>query len=424
MGNVLDLSEWKRENELDRIMFESLWLVKPMQGRSIEINLHRTRYNIKSASRTFFCEKSSTLNLFSKIEFEYTLEFAFPDKSYSRLLLRQENGPAFFVNGVEAERVYLHAGDKVTIGCHHFYFPKITSKNKIDKVADLALEIIQSKLPIFLQGETGTGKTALARKIHQDSGVVGPFVHLNLSSLSANLFESELFGFKKGAFTGANQDKRGVLLEAHKGTLFLDEINSLTTEMQTKLLLVLESKLIRPIGGSVESVSDFRLITSSNEDLIELVESGRMRKDFYFRITSGEKVTLPQLNSSENYFYKILNGLEIELDLTVPRSLKDFYYGVRWEGNIRELKNYLQKKRVLQGRVLSYCMNDEKLILKNYAPEMKKKFKVDEMKTLEQLKKDYTKVIFERCGRSVSEVSRVLKIAPGTVRAILYEARM
>lgn len=426
MGNVLELSDWRKEENPDRIRYEGRWMITPMQGHRIEIKMHRTRYWVKSGERTFFCDKSSTLFLYSKVNFEYHLEFLFPDKPYSRLLLKVHQGPSFYVNGVEADRVYLHSGDRVKVGYHHFHFPKdfLLEENSVEKLYEIPKEIIQSKLPIYLEGETGTGKSSLAKKIHEESGVVGPFVHLNLTSISPNLFESELFGHRKGAFTGANQDKNGVLKEAHLGTLFLDEINSLSLELQTKLLIVLESHKIRPVGGTLEVKSDFRLITSSNEKLEDLVAKGKMRKDFYFRITSGEKIYLPIINSSENYFYQVLSDLEIELDVIIPPSLKDFYYGIKWEGNIREIKNYLQKKKVLQGRKISYGESDESLLLKNQKIEVMKEEAPEEFKTLQQLKKGYIRLVFERTGRSVSEASRILNIAPGTVRAALYEARM
>lgn len=423
MGNVLELSDWRTEGNPDRICYESRWVVKPMQGREIEIKMHRTRYWIKSSERTYFCEKSSTLFLYSNEQFEYQLAFIFPDRPYSRLLCSVETGAPFYVNGVEAERVYLHSGDRIQIGSHHLFFPKKDEREKRKKI-EATSAVVKSKLPIYLEGETGTGKTSMALKIHQDSGVGGSFVHLNLSSLNAQLFESELFGYKKGAFTGAIQDKAGVLREAHLGTLFLDEINSLSLELQTKLLLVLETQKIRPVGSNMEIKTDFRLITSSNENLENLVANGKMRKDFYFRITSGEKLLLPRLNSTEKYFYETLSNLELELDVVIPRSLKEFYFGVTWEGNIREIKSYLQKKKILQGRKLSYCENDENLILKNYKAIIIQDKKEENLKTLQQLKKDYVQLVFERSGRSVSETSKILKVAPGTVRAILYEAKM
>ena len=423
MGNVLELSHWRGEENPDRISYKGLWQIFPIQGPKIEIHLHRTRYKIKSGNSTYFCETSSTLYLFSKDQFEYQLEFLFPDKPYSRLVLSLVTGAAFLINGVEAERVYIHQGDQVKIGYNYFNFPKTSQQNvsKTENVFETSIEIIQSKLPIYLEGETGTGKTTMAKKIHDMSGAVGNFVHLNLSSISTNLFESELFGHKKGAFTGAFADKSGVIREAHQGTLFLDEINSLPIELQTKLLLVLESQSLRPVGGTNEVKSDFRLITSSNEKIEDLLVSKRMRKDFYFRITSGEKIQLPNLNSSEAYFYDVLTKLENELDIIIPRSLKDFYFNIKWEGNIRQLKSYLLKKKVVQGKKIYYSATDESLVDKDTVTVKESDSKSLVFKTLQEYKINYIRLVFERTGKSVSETAKVLSVAPGTVRAALYD---
>lgn len=417
MGNVLELGKWRESENPDRIHYEGLWEVIPMSGRKIQVKLHRTRYFIKSSTDSYFCEKSSVVYLYSKESFEYELEFFFPDKPYSRLCLKAITGTPFTVNGLLAEKVYLTRKDRVQIGNHFFHFPQTTDQESIHPT--LCDDLIKSKLPIYLEGESGTGKSCLAKKIHSSSEVSGNFIQLNLASISSNLFESELFGHKKGSFTGAVGEKKGAIAEAHMGTLFLDEINSLSLEMQTKLLLVLENQTIRPIGSNQEIKVNFRLITSSNESLEIMVKEKRMRSDFYYRLVSGVRVKLPQINSSEQYFYNILNDLEKELDVAITRSLKEFYFKINWGGNIRELKNYLVKKKILQGRKLSYDLMDENLYYEKQMQANEEATDWREMKSLEEIKKSYVHLIFERCGRSVAETSRVLKVSPATVRASL-----
>ncbi len=422
MGNVLDF-EVNSSNVDDNVKYDSFLEVIPLQGRAFKFKIHRTRYWIKSHQKTFFCATTSTVYLYSNKNFSYCLEWDKAINSRPKWKLKLETGYPFAINGIDAESVFLKEGDRVKIGSHSLFFPK----SKIlanDKISEIQTEIIESKLPIFLQGETGTGKTAMAYRIHQQSGVLGKFVHLNLSSISSSLFESEIFGHTKGAFTGAMNEKMGVLREAHNGTLFLDEINSLSLEMQTKLLLVLENQKVRPIGSNIDINACFRLITSSNESLDELVSNGRMRKDFYYRISSGEKILLPNINSSEVYFYEIVNKLESELDIIIPRALKEFYWGIKWEGNIRELKNYLQKKRVLQGKRINYCLQDDNLKRSNRKNLSYLLKDCSELKTLNEIKKDYVKLVFERCERNITATSQILNISHGTIRAILYEAKI
>lgn len=131
-------------------------------------------------------------------------------------------------------------------------------------------------MPIFLSGETGTGKSTLAREIHDiSSRSKEPFVQINIASFSQNLVESELFGHAKGAFTGALFEKRGIFLEANKGTLFLDEIDSLSFELQTKLLLFLDDLKIRAVGSNHDKKVDVRLIVASGENLEDLIQKRR-----------------------------------------------------------------------------------------------------------------------------------------------------
>ncbi len=421
MGSVVDLNKWKNEVDSDRVMFGSILLVRPFQGRKLEIPLTRTRFIIKSGLENKFCYKTSTIELFSKYSFQYELEFLGADTERSKLLLTHHSGEPFKVNGVISERVYLQRKDRLQIGFHYCSFISLNEQEDnalLDeryKHLDLSDLSLTCKLPIYIEGETGTGKTFLAQNIHDKSGLSGRYIHLNLSALNSNLFESELFGHVKGAFTGAAIDKKGAVLEATNGTLFLDEINSLSLELQTKLLLVLDNGKVRPVGSQVEHQSNFRLITSSNECLKKMVNEGRMRKDFYFRITCGFKINLPSLNSNEKNFQRVLNYLEREMDVFIPNSLKQFYLSRKWEGNVRELKQHLLKKKVLQGRKFTFDKEDEELIGIN-----DKQVKMHEqIKTLEEIKKEYTLYAFERSGRNVSLTSKILQVAPGTVRSMI-----
>ncbi|MEO0276647.1 MAG: sigma-54 factor interaction domain-containing protein, partial [candidate division WOR-3 bacterium] len=149
-------------------------------------------------------------------------------------------------------------------------------------------KILQNSLRnfnILIYGETGTGKEVLAREIHKKLKIEGDFVPLDVSSIPETLFESELFGHKKGAFTDAREDKTGLIEIANNGTLFLDEVSNIPLNIQAKLLRFLETRRFRRLGEARERESKFLLISATNENLEKLVEEGKFRKDLYYRIS-------------------------------------------------------------------------------------------------------------------------------------------
>jgi|TARA_R110002050_G_scaffold97672_2_gene203024 transcriptional regulator with PAS, ATPase and Fis domain len=143
----------------------------------------------------------------------------------------------------------------------------------------------QSNIAVLLQGETGAGKELVAKAVHQASSRSDkPFVVIECTGLSENLFESELFGYEKGAFTGATTSKKGLIEIAHGGTVFFDEIGDVPMNMQVKLLRLLETQCYRAVGGLKQKRSDFRLVSASHKNLLDLVEKGEFRRDLYYRI--------------------------------------------------------------------------------------------------------------------------------------------
>ena len=156
-------------------------------------------------------------------------------------------------------------------------------------------KIARSQAPVFITGESGTGKEVVANLVHRLSNrSEGPFIAINCGAIPAELMESELFGHKKGSFTGAMQDKQGLILSAHGGSLFLDEIAELPLNMQVKLLRAVQEKKIRPVGSEQEIDVDFRVISASHQDLELLVQQGRFRQDLFFRIHVMD-IVLPPL---------------------------------------------------------------------------------------------------------------------------------
>jgi DNA-binding NtrC family response regulator len=203
-------------------------------------------------------------------------------------------------------------------------------------------------------GESGVGKELVARAIVQSSERAGqPFVCLNCSALPESLMESELFGYEKGAFTGADSGKPGLIELAHSGTLFLDEITTLHHSLQSKLLRVLQERSVQRLGGRSTKKIDFRLISATNEDLEDCVRKGRFREDLYFRI-NVVPITVPPLRQRQgdiallaDHFLRIYCASAKKPLKTLKPDVLEVLEAYEWPGNVRELENVIQRLVVM-----------------------------------------------------------------------------
>ena len=236
-----------------------------------------------------------------------------------------------------------------------YSFDTIIGKSKaLEQVIELAKKVAKTDSTVLLTGETGTGKEVFAQAIHENSNRVGKsFVALNCSTFSKEILESELFGHKIGAFTGAIKDKKGFIEEANGGTLFLDEIGEMPLELQAKLLRVLETNEYIPIGDSVPKKSNFRLIAATNRDLKTESENHSFRSDLYFRLNIFE-ILIPPLRERvkdiaplTTYFVKQfsekINRKTLEIAPDFLQKLESYH----WSGNVRELKNIIERSVIL-----------------------------------------------------------------------------
>lgn len=238
-----------------------------------------------------------------------------------------------------------------------YSFETIIGKSKaLEQVLDLAKKVAKTDSTVLLTGETGTGKEVFAQAIHENSNrSTKSFVALNCSTFSKEILESELFGHKQGAFTGALKDKKGFLEEANGGTLFLDEIGEMPIELQAKLLRVLETSEYIQIGDTKPKRSDFRLIAATNRDLKTESEGHRFRSDLYFRLNIFE-INLPPLRERmkdigplAEYFTKQSSAKTNKKIETINPEFLDKLENYNWPGNIRELKNVIERSVILAG---------------------------------------------------------------------------
>jgi two-component system, NtrC family, response regulator len=232
-----------------------------------------------------------------------------------------------------------------------FSFNSIIGKSKaIQQSIELAQKVAPNDTTVLLTGETGTGKEVFAQAIHQASSRVGKsFVALNCSTFSKEIIESELFGHKQGAFTGATKDKKGLLEQANGGTLFLDEIGEMPLELQAKLLRVLETSEFIKLGDTIPIKVNFRLIAATNKDLKTESEEHRFRSDLYFRLNIFQIHLSPlrerrkDIEELTTFFVEQFSAKANKKSLNISKEYLQKLELYQWPGNIRELKNIIER---------------------------------------------------------------------------------
>ncbi|MCS6947283.1 MAG: sigma-54 dependent transcriptional regulator, partial [Steroidobacteraceae bacterium] len=225
---------------------------------------------------------------------------------------------------------------------------------------ELIARVARSQAPVYISGESGTGKELVARLIHESGARrAGPFVPVNCGAIPGELMESELFGHKKGSFTGAIADKKGLVQSAEGGTLFLDEVADLPLHMQVKLLRLIQEKTVRPVGEAQEQPVDVRILSATHKNLAELVAAGRFREDLFYRINVIE-LRVPalreRLEDLDALVAAIVARLAARLGVPAPQvtgEALERLRGYHFPGNVRELENILERAVTLSidGRI-------------------------------------------------------------------------
>jgi transcriptional regulator with GAF, ATPase, and Fis domain len=284
----------------------------------------------------------------------------------------------------------------------------------------MAGQVASTDTTVLLLGETGTGKGVFARWVHENSRRSdGPFIVVDCTTIPENLVESELFGYEKGAFTGADKQKLGRVELAHEGTLFLDEIGELPLNLQTKLLKTLDEKTFVRIGGGRAIRSDFRLLAATNRNLKAEVTAGRFRGDLFYRLNVFP-LSMPPLREREDdimelarYFVELYARKYGRTGLELTRKDLRMLMNYAWPGNVRELQNVIERAIILsKGTELQ-------IPLFPAGPQAGAKGTFDDLPTLEELQCRYIRHVFEYTKGKVSGPGGAAEIL-GMKRTSLY----
>jgi PAS domain S-box-containing protein len=248
----------------------------------------------------------------------------------------------------EVDALRRELDNRLTVG-------EITSRSPLmQRVFEVLPAISASPSTVLISGETGTGKELMARTIHGLSPrSKGPFIAINCGALPDTLLESELFGYKAGAFTGANRDKPGRFALAKGGTLLLDEIGEVSPALQVRLLRVLQERTFEPLGSTRSERADVRIIVATNKDLVELMHAGQFREDLYYRV-NVVGIELPPLRRRKEdipllseYFIRRFNNLQNKSIQGVAPEALSLLMAHDWPGNVRELENIIERSFIL-----------------------------------------------------------------------------
>ena len=297
-------------------------------------------------------------------------------------------------------------------------FPEIIGESEaMQEVFSVIEKFAHTDANILILGENGTGKDLVARAIHlQSNRALNTFVNIDIGTIPENLFESELFGYEKGAFTDAKKDKAGRMEIASQGTLFLDEIGNLSLPMQVKLLTAIEKKEITRLGSNKTIPIDVRIITATNNDIYESVENGNFRQDLLYRINTME-VHIPPLRERGNdkillaeYFLKKFAQKYKKEIRKLSNETKSKIMNYDWPGNVRELQNVLERALILSSDKI---LKPESIILKT--PELRKKAG-NEILNLEELERGAIQKAMRQSGGNMNKAAELL----GITRYALY----
>src|SRR4030042_4924486 len=304
-----------------------------------------------------------------------------------------------------------------------YHFHHLIGKSpSMQKIYDLIERISDTSINVLITGESGTGKEVVAKAIHY-SGIRkgGPFIAVNCAAIPETLLESELFGYKKGAFTDAKSDKKGLIFEASEGTLFLDEITEMPLTLQAKMLRGIEEREVRPLGDTNSYPIDVRIISSSYRDIKSTIQEGRFREDLYYRLNVID-IQLPPLRERkediplliQHFITKFSNEFKKNISGVSKDALK-LLLNYSWPGNVRELENVIQRAMTLSQHEVILPEDLPATVIQTPDKKLVEKA-LEENFTLDQLEKGYIKRVLIEAGGNKSKAAEIL----GLDRKTLY----
>jgi len=290
-------------------------------------------------------------------------------------------------------------------------------KSMLEVIKQIGL-LSRSLVNVLIEGESGTGKELVARALHENTTPEKPFVAINCSAVVPTLLESELFGHERGAFTGANAKKIGKMEHAGEGTMFFDEIGDMPYDLQAKLLRVLEEREFERVGGLEPIPFKARVISATNRNIDEIVETKEFRDDLFYRL-SVFRIKIPPLRKRKEDIPLLAEFLIDRIAGRIHRKVKaiekdalEFLKSYDWPGNVRELDNVLtravalSKQDVLKLEDLEFSLT----------PVPRKKEDPFKVRTLQEVEKEHVKKILDHTGWNISKTARILEISPTTLR--------
>ncbi len=311
-----------------------------------------------------------------------------------------------------------------------YAFDNIVGRSpRICEIMRLAGEVSRTDTTVLLTGESGTGKELLSRAIHINSPrASGPFLPVNCAAIPSGLLEAELFGYERGAFTGAVQRKKGRFELASGGTIFLDEISDMELGIQAKLLRVIESRQFERLGGDKSIRADVRIIAATNRDLARMVEEGQFREDLYYRINVFP-IRLPPLRERREDIEPLCDFFLSEFSRafgrkapTLAAKALDKLREHRWKGNVRELRNVLERAMILAGdeQIASRHIILDEAQETHAGPVDLQQTLIQAIRdqgiNLEEIEKACIRQAMEREGHNVSRAARLLGLSRATLR--------
>ncbi|QHI39297.1 Transcriptional regulatory protein ZraR [Kordia antarctica] len=310
---------------------------------------------------------------------------------------------------------------KSSVETQKAYGEIIGNSEKINDVIQIIERVKDNKATIFIKGESGTGKELVARAIHyQGKFSRAPFIAVNCGGIPENLLESELFGYTKGAFTGAEKERNGFFQAANGGTIFLDEIGNASTAVQSRLLRVLQEKEVVKVGAQKAEKIDVRIIAATNSDLQEMIKKQTFREDLYYRLTVVE-INVPPLRERKGDIpllvekFLLKYGIEYkDRFVKISPEASAILQRYNWAGNIRELENVIQRSVIMCDKIVEVAHLPDSLKFNINFPEEK-------LLPLKEIEKRYIQKVLNATNNNKTKAAEILGIDRKTIRQKLME---